>query len=297
MTSLREALVPLGFVVLPRGAGPPVEEAARAPWAFAEALLGERARMVERQPIRAVPEGTTFASSSAMTPLHSDGQLFGGTTPDVQIMACVRPAEQGGKSLLLDTWRLLDELDREEPELSRDLFEVPRCIPFFFGDVLGPTVSLRRGGLTFTHAPVKIRGGVVGDRLRHAIAKRAPIELLVEAGEILIAHNHRLLHGRLAFSGGAREFTRLLVWLERPLAAPWRFTVRARDVPFTPREHGAGAIDPARRLRVVLEMIRGAPPGMLSARERIAERDLYALRDEVVATGLDPREVALSPAR
>jgi hypothetical protein len=38
-----------------------------------------------------------------------------------------------------------------------------------------------------------------------------------------------------------------------------------------------------RSLAVVLEMLRGVPPGVLAARERIAEPELYRMRDAALA--------------
>src|SRR3954471_16487062 len=154
MTStLDQDLAQRGFALL-RSSDPVFapEEATRAPWLFAERLPGARPARGERQPIKPVPGGRSFASNDAPTPLHSDSQLFAGAPPGVQVMACLRPAARGGETVLLDTWALLDRVRDADPALYRLLFEAPRRIPFVFGDVFGPTAAARGGFLAFTHS-------------------------------------------------------------------------------------------------------------------------------------------------
>ncbi|AUX30260.1 MULTISPECIES: TauD/TfdA family dioxygenase [Sorangium] len=297
---LLDELAGRGFSVLRGDASLAPEEAARAPWSFAERLLGSRPRLVERQPIKAVPGGRSFAASSAAAPLHTDSQSFAGAPPAVQIMACVRPAERGGACLLLDGWALLAAIERADPELFRALFTVHRRIPFVFGDVFGPTVSLRDGALALTHAPVAPPGDAIAARLARFVeaSRREVIELALGPGDVLVVDNRRMLHGRRAFEGGARELVRLLVWLDAPLPSPPAYRALAAQVAeaasrrlagapeSTRRRLGLGAPAPPaarRRLGVVLEMLRGVPPGVLAARERIPEPELYRLRDAALA--------------
>jgi gamma-butyrobetaine dioxygenase len=295
---ISEELVARGFAVV-RASGLAPEEAARAPWGFAEQLLGERPILVERQPIKAVPEGRSFASSARAAPLHTDSQAFAGAPPSVQIMACVRAAARGGACLLLDTWPLLSSIQRADPELYRALFTVVRRIPFVFGDFIGPTVSLRDGALVFTHAPVPPPGDVIAARLGHFIEAASPLEIDVAPTEILVVDNRRMLHGRRPFEGGPREFVRLLVWLSSPIASPPRaFSELAAQVaeaaagrlsgaPLALRRRLGLAAPPTpearRRLGLILEMLRGAPPGVLAARAGLPEPLLYRLRDVALA--------------
>ncbi|WP_434046442.1 MULTISPECIES: TauD/TfdA family dioxygenase [Sorangium] len=298
---LHDELAARGFAVLrgDEGALAP-EEAARAPWGFAERLLGARPLLVERQPIKAVPGGRSFAASSAAAPLHTDSQCFAGAPPAVQIMACVRPAERGGGCLLRDGWALLATIERDDPELFRALFTVHRRIPFVFGDVFGPTVSLRDGALALTHAPIVPPGDAIAARLARFVeaSGREVIELSLGAGDILVVDNRRMLHGRRAFEGGAREFVRLLVWTGAKLPSPRAYNALAAQVAedaarrlaaapeATRRRLGLGAPplpEARRRLGLVLEMLRGVPPGVLAARERIPEPQLYRLRDAALA--------------
>ncbi|WP_437679687.1 TauD/TfdA family dioxygenase [Sorangium sp. So ce131] len=297
---LLDELAARGFSVLRGDAALAAEEAARAPWSFAERLLGARPRLVERQPIKAVPGGRSFAASSAAAPLHTDSQSFAGAPPAVQIMACVRPAERGGACLLLDSWALLAAIERADPELFRALFTVHRRIPFVFGDFYGPTASLRDGALAFTHAPIVPPGDAIAARLARFVeaSRREVIELALGPADILVVDNRRMLHGRRAFEGGAREFVRLLVWTEARLPSPPAYHALAAQAAeaasrrlaaapeATRRRLGLGAPAPPearRRLGVILEMLRGVPPGVLAARERIPEPELYRLRDAALA--------------
>src|SRR5262245_26758302 len=103
--AMRAELAEKGVAVM-RGDAPDLsaEEAVRSPWSFAERVLGERPVLVERQPIKAIPGGRSFASSSAETPLHTDSQMFAGVPPSVQVLVCVRPADRGGACVFADGW-------------------------------------------------------------------------------------------------------------------------------------------------------------------------------------------------
>jgi gamma-butyrobetaine dioxygenase len=274
-------------------------EAARAPWLFAERLLGVRPRMVERQPIKAVPGGRSFASSAGPAPLHTDSQMFAGEPPDVQVMVCARAADRGGEHVFVDGFALCDRVRDEDPDLYRLLFEAPRRIPFVFGDVFGPTVALRGDALTFTHSPRVLPGDPIAVRLARFVESAPVIELSTREGEILVAQNHRMLHGRRAFEGQGREYIRLLVWSGTPMAAPERHRAYAAKVAAGASARLASAPEAVRRrlgltppaaraasearLAVVLEMLRGTPPGVLAAREGIPEPELYRMRDVALA--------------
>jgi gamma-butyrobetaine dioxygenase len=285
-----------GFAVVPAGeVGLPADEAARAPWAYAERLLGQRPRMVERQPIRAVAGGRSFASTSVPCPLHTDSQQHGGGPPHAQVMVCLRQARRGGESLLLDTWALLGRLEHQAPSLFARLFDAPRRIPFVFGDVYGPTASLRAGDLVFTHSPVVPHGDSIAAELAAELAREPVVRLSVPEGGVMVVDNHRMLHGRAGFDDVERAFTRLLVWLPAPLGSNPALWQRAARFEERARHHLRGAAagrfglggprdDRAEaRLALVLEMLRGAPPGVLSARYGVPEPELYRLRGRAMA--------------
>jgi gamma-butyrobetaine dioxygenase len=266
-----------------------VEAASHDPWAAATALLGERPLLLEKQPIRAVPGGRSFASGSMAAPFHSDSQQCLGVPPHVQVMACRNAASAGGESLYLDTWSVLERIAAEDPDLLGGLFETSRSFPFVFGDLRGTTLSLRGGSLVFTHTAFPEADDAVAARLWPYLERVPAIEVRALAGDVIVIHNHRMLHGRRAFDDPRREFVRLLVWRHAPYLAPAAWQGRARV------EGGESAADPEarRRLGVVLELLRGVPPGMLSLREGISEPQLYSWRDAALATALR----ALRPAR
>jgi gamma-butyrobetaine dioxygenase len=278
-----------------------VEAAGREPWEAAAQLLGERPELVERQPIRPIPGGRSFASGTMAAPFHSDSQTFLGVPPHVQVMACRQAAALGGESLYLDTWPLVATIEAEAPKLFARLFDTPRRFPFVFGDFFGATLSLRGGSLVFTHTAFPEEGDEVAVPLRAFLDSAAIIEVRAEAGDIVVSHNHRLLHGRRAFEGAGREFTRLLVWRRHALEGPkaWRaLAERAANEARAGLSAAASAVrerfgvaeepDPhaRRRLRAVLDLLRGVPAGVLSAREGVAEPQLYIWRSAALSAAL-----------
>lgn len=294
---LRDELARRGFARV--AMGEVAREAALAPWAFAERLLGVAPELVERQPIRPVTGGRSFASTQVFTPLHSDSQRYEGRSPAVQIMVCARSAERGGESLLVDGWAALDRVAARDPALLRALFETPRRIPFVFGDVYGPTVGLRGGVLTLHHSPMDTRDDPIAGAFQAHLDRVPRAELAVKTGEVMVVDNLRVLHGRNAFDDGTREFVRLLVWTRAPLGRHPGYESRAAEAARVLDMKLAGApaevrarfgltvntdAEPVveRRLRVVIEMLGGAPPGMLAAREGVPEPELYAWREQAL---------------
>jgi gamma-butyrobetaine dioxygenase len=238
------------------------------PWACIHELAGRRPEMVERQPIRPIPDARSFAGGAMFTPFHTDSQDYLGAPPGLQVMVCRRPAVRGGETRLVDGWAVLDQLAAGDRALFDALLEVPRTQRFYFGDVTGPTVADKRGHLVWTHSPLP-PADPIGSALAAALGRAPVIELAIRAGETLVVDNHRMLHGRRAFDGD-RDFVRLLAWFARPLVVHPRY--RARSEP--PR---------GSRLDVVLELVTGVPPARLAAREGVTEAELYAWRSRALA--------------
>ncbi len=251
---------------------------ASSPHGFAAALLGVDPILVERQPVRPVDGARAFAGSRAEAPLHTDSQLLLGVPAAVQILLCVRAAERGGESVLVDGAELVARLDRTQPELARSLFEADRVQHFYFGDVTGPTIAGRGGHLAWTLAPRS--ADPIGRALASELEAAPKIVRVLAPGDVLVASNHRMLHGRTAFEG-ERELVRLLVWLDEPF--PWpdeRVRARARAV--------VAPLDPAARtrLRAVLAILRGVPPAKAARDANVDEATLYAWRDRFVRGAL-----------
>jgi hypothetical protein len=284
-----------GYDVLSPVVGFDAESAARDPWDVATQFFGDPPSMVERQPIKPVPQGRSFASNAAFTPLHTDSQRFGGVSPHAQLMFCAKAAREGGTTLLLDTHALLATIQQEDIAFLRALFSESRTIPFVFGDVVGPTVSWRQESLVFTHSPKRVEDEI-GRKLQGFLSRAPIIEVPVRDGEILIVDNHRMLHGRTAFTDESRRFTRLLVWRHSSFTRHVHFdtlaraeadrarascrdarVLRARGLSTWPSEATEW------RRRIVLEMLRGVPPGVLAQRHGIPEPMLYVWRDAAIA--------------
>jgi hypothetical protein len=273
------AVVPLAreWATTPEGLR---DSAAASPYSFAARLLGVEPLLVERQPIRPIDGGRSFASTRVDTPLHTDSQSFAGASAAVQILVCIRPAPRGGESVLVDGTALVDRLERDNPALASAVFEVERVQSFYFGAVRGPTLALRGGHLAWTVAPGSLGArDEVGAALATEIAREPTILHPLAAGEALVASNHRMLHGRRPFEG-ERELVRLLVWLPHPIAAEPRHVARAKVV--TP------ALDASlvARLQAVLAIVRGVPPAKVAADAHIDEATLYGWRDAFTSGGL-----------
>jgi len=259
MSDLLDQLRKSGYAVVPSIAKDPDE-----PWAFVHELVGVWPEMVERQPIRPMARAKSFAGGAMFTPFHTDSQDFLGAPPGLQIMVCHRAAATGGETRLLDGWALLDRLQRTNHDLYESLKRTPRLHRFYFGDVTRPTVADVDGHVAWTHSPMPATDDV-GLQLAREMQSEPVIELAVLAGETLLVDNHRMLHGRHAFSGMDRDFVRVLAWFARPLC---------NDGPGRP---GLG------RLGVVVEMLAGVAPARLAAREGVSEATLYEWRNRAMA--------------
>ncbi|NUP13202.1 MAG: hypothetical protein HOW73_44755 [Polyangiaceae bacterium] len=294
-SALEARLAKTGYFVLPAGALTPSDLA--RPWQFAEQLSGEPPLMVERQVIRAVPEGRSFASTNGPTPLHNDLQLFRGRPADLQVLVCVQPATSGGTSLLLDSRLVVEALEQHDRALYSAVFEVPRAFPFIAGMVVAPTIARFGEHIAFLHAPRPAPNDPLFSKVMAQLEAHPPARIDLRAGEILVADNHRVLHGRTAFSDPRRELVRFLVWLRRARAVPASIRSRARELPVSRAAH----IEPTERdVELVTRMVAGVSPGALARKSGVAEPRLYALRDalfEVAREQLgDLRDVTVSSA-
>jgi hypothetical protein len=140
-------------------------------------------------------------------------------------MACLRAADP--RASLTSTLGPL-EGSPEDPALFARLFE-GRAAP-----VRPATCSVhdlaRGGSLVFTHTAFPERDDAVAARLQPFVESAATIEVRAEAGDLLVIHNHRMLHGRRGFDDAERAFVRLLLWRREPYPAPAAWVERARGV-------------------------------------------------------------------
>ena len=101
------------------------------------------------------------------------------------------------------------------------------------------------------------------------------IQLRIEAGEMLVVHNHRMLHGRAEFFDRTREFSRVLAWFDEPL-----FAESDPEGPYA--EHPPEARLPE-GVRMVIDLLSGAAPGVLARRYGVPEPVLYEERNRALA--------------
>jgi hypothetical protein len=140
----------------------------------------------------------------------------------------------------------------------------------------------------------------VAPRLAPWLETEPAIVVPAAAGDAVVIHNHRLLHGRRGFADPERAFVRVLIWCReawpapaelraRAAAARERLAARLAEAPEWLHRRLGLAREPSasarHRLEVVLELLRGTPAGVLSTRERVAEPELYRWRDAVLSTG------------
>jgi len=281
---------PFSVVLEPSWVRAVVEE----PWDVARAVaarFSSDVATIERQPIRAIAGGRSFASNDGPAPFHTDSQLHRGRPAHLQVLFCVRPATSGGTSLVADTHTLLDEVAHTDPALHDALFRTPRSFPFVFGDFVASTVAAVERDLFFTHSP-RANDPIGAEVARHL--ERIPLTRIdLRQGEVLIVDNHRCLHGRTAFGDRTRELQRLLIWLTEPPAVDEERRARALREGHAPRRTGVApaiaAIPPEHRRALVEEMRRGVAPGFLAAEHQMPEAFLYVFRDEYTAPCPGPR--------
>ncbi len=291
--SIRARLANHGWAVVELGPG--LLERLAQPWTLVDALVGAAPELVEVQSIHAIPDGRSFASSMVDTPLHTDSQLWRGRAPEIQITACLHRASDGGESRLLDTWAWMDSLAATDRALHHDLLHGVRRIRFVFGDVYGPTAAWRAGRCVVTHSPRTPVSDPIGERLAVALAAVPPAVVRLHPGQALVLDNHRVLHGRTAFSDGRRRLLRILAWLDAPLSPEpsWANTARAIHRRLGARLHGqASALRDAfgvtehaplpQSTRAVLSMLCGAPPGLIARRLAVDESTLYRWREAAI---------------
>ncbi len=248
------------------------------PWEVARAVASH-VTMVERQPIRPVAHGRSFAARTGPAPLHTDSQLFRGRPAHLQVLFCVRSAAVGGETTLLDGHALLRRVQTRDPALYEALFSTPRTLPFVFGDVVASTASVVGDDLVITYPPVAREP--IGMALAEHVAAMPRETVALRAGDVLLVDNHRMLHGRTSFEDPSRALERLLIWRERGCVAPADLLARARSGHPPVRVVDATVGEHPNAHAIVEAMLAGTPPGVLAVQHGIPESHLYAFRDRL----------------
>lgn len=206
---------------------PAALEKVRDPIAFGESIFGVRPIRYQKMIVEPSLKGNqqTLPKTMFAGTLHNDcAQL--GMPPHVQVMVCERQAKEGGGTILLDLWPVLEKIKIESPELFHQLFTVPRVLSSGHAPRVGTSWSLCRGNLLCIH-PATAFDGPVGTAFQRYIDAAETIRFTCKPGDVYVNNNHRCLHGREGFTDHARRFIRFLYWFAQPLAAPRHFVEEA----------------------------------------------------------------------
>jgi hypothetical protein len=199
---------------------------AQRPWRTVTTLIKPQPDAMKTTPL----QRRAYPMNAGPAMLHVDSPAGGPLPPQLQVMICRHAAAEGGECQVLDMWPLLDQIEREDPDLYRDVFDLSRTVMISGKPHTGPLFAIRQGKLVLLYG----YGGDAGadplsPRLRRWIESRQLLEFRAERGDVYVNNNHRTLHGRRAFTDVTREFLRFLVWPTEPLAAPARFVERAQQ--------------------------------------------------------------------
>ena len=174
--------------------------------------------------VRASVEPNNLAYSDIALRLHTDNP-YRDPVPGLQMLHCLTPSEAGGASLFADGFAIAESLRTDDPDAFSILAQTP--IRFSFRDTTAelsarrPLIQLDlQGRIEAIHynsrsiAPLRLRSA---ETVRFYAAYRAfsrrlhssefLFETRLEAGDIVLFDNRRVLHGRTAFdtTGVARH--------------------------------------------------------------------------------------------
>lgn len=199
---------------------PAALEKAHDPIAFGESIFGVRPIRYQRMIVAPSLKGNqqTLPKTMFAGTLHNDcAQL--GMPPHVQVMVCERQAKEGGGSIILDLWPVMERIRGEDPILFQQLFTVPRVLSSGHAPRVGTSWSLCRGNLICIH-PATAFDAPIGTAFQRYIDAAETTRFTCKTNDVYVNNNHRCLHGREGFTDHTRRFIRYLYWFSQPLAAP-----------------------------------------------------------------------------
>jgi gamma-butyrobetaine dioxygenase len=192
---------------------------------FAEAIGHVREVAFERvHNVFHDPEGYNVAHTPVELKPHTDMPSYH-WPPSVQLLHFLVNQADGGETVLVDGWRVLADLRREDPAAFELLVRVPVTYQLFSETedtyARSPMIQLGPGGevtcFRFSNQlalPLDAAFETVGPfyrayrRLGRMIDDdRYRVEFKARDGDLITVHGHRVLHGRLAFdpASGARH--------------------------------------------------------------------------------------------
>lgn len=194
--------------------------------------------------LRPEPRATNYLYTTREVPLHWDG-AFAGRAPRLLFFHCVEAeAVDGGETVFVDTTRVLARADDETRDRWRALqlvYETEKVVHYggrFSAPVVGSHPRTGEAVLRFAEPvddlnPVRVRAEglapldsarMITELRRATHDPEAVLAHAWRAGDVVIADNHALLHGRRAFTGSERRHLRR-VNVHDP-ERTWRDTLR-----------------------------------------------------------------------
>jgi alpha-ketoglutarate-dependent taurine dioxygenase len=170
---------------------------------------------------------------------HTDGFAYGDAYPDFIFLLCVRAAESGGESFVVDTYALLDALRDSADEADRAFHTFLTTMPVeqtepTFRRSIAPVVHDNGHGRRMsrwtpvqrpdaTRSPDEIALHTAWlerwTQLCYEASQRAP-RFTLQPGETICLDNYRMLHGRTGFNDTERTLWRIWAWTSEALRVP-----------------------------------------------------------------------------
>ena len=172
--------------------------------------------------VKVDPGGYNVAHTAMELPPHND---FASCSwpPSVQALHMLVNGASGGKTVIVDGWRVAESLRKARPEYFDILCRVP--VPFRMFDentetrAAAPIIQLDSGGAVrafrfsnqlMQRIPPNLPGLVTFYHAYHELCRRvtshsAGATFRLEGGQVLVTAGHRVLHGRKAFAADGRR--------------------------------------------------------------------------------------------
>ena len=168
----------------------------------------------------------TIGNSTRPVPPHTD-EAFRHSPPGINILGCVRPADDGGESVLLDGFNLANILRNEDPQAFNMLTEYAQSFhrshdsaeqgtidertrqPMFElddrGEVTGVRIHTRAAGpLTLQAEQVESYYAAHHYLCQLMMSADNQVKFLLNSGDTVMFDNHRVLHARTDFTDPER---------------------------------------------------------------------------------------------
>lgn len=201
-------------------------------------LRGERLDKVMNHGEENVTDPYRVIETNQYFQTHTDNAMLEPRPPHYLGLMCIRPAEQGGESLLVSAYTIHNAVRQEHPEYLRRLYQIfhidppmeqrlavgPRTWtnPVFEWDGKDLTVHYIRylmdPGMEIAGTPLTVEERAMLDFIDTVVRREDyQFRYQLQTGEILFENNRCNLHGRTGFSDSrigdqGRELRRIWLW-------------------------------------------------------------------------------------